>query len=101
MRSARLIVSRCSSCRAWQTRVENIATSSALGVRLDVAREAKVLYWYHNTTLTEMSTFPCPSHYDFRGHLAVVTGAARGIGESIGAALAGAGAAVYCFDIGA
>jgi 3-oxoacyl-[acyl-carrier protein] reductase len=48
-----------------------------------------------------MSTFSCPIRYDFRGHHAVVTGAARGIGESIGMALAAAGAVVYCFDVGA
>ena len=47
-----------------------------------------------------MSTSQCPVRYDFHGHQAVVTGAARGIGESIGAALAAAGAIVYCFDIG-
>jgi len=43
----------------------------------------------------------CPVHHDFHGHLAVVTGAARGIGESIADALAAAGAVVYAFDIGA
>jgi len=41
----------------------------------------------------------CPVHHDFHGHLAVVTGAARGIGESIADALAAAGAIVYAFDI--
>jgi 3-oxoacyl-[acyl-carrier protein] reductase len=47
-----------------------------------------------------MSTFPCPARYDFHGHQAVVTGAARGIGEAIGTALVAAGAVVYCFDVG-
>jgi len=41
----------------------------------------------------------CPVHHDFRGHLAVVTGAARGIGGSIADALVAAGAVVYAFDI--
>ena len=41
----------------------------------------------------------CPVHHDFHGHLAVVTGAARGIGESIADALTAAGASVYAFDI--
>lgn len=41
----------------------------------------------------------CPVNHDFHGHLAVVTGAARGIGESIADALAAAGAIVYAFDI--
>jgi 3-oxoacyl-[acyl-carrier protein] reductase len=46
-----------------------------------------------------MSTFPCPVRHDFRGHLAVITGASRGIGEAIAAALVAAGASVYDFDI--
>jgi len=43
----------------------------------------------------------CPVQHDFHGHLAVVTGAARGIGGSIADALAAAGASVYAFDIDA
>src|SRR3974390_2748966 len=46
-----------------------------------------------------MSILRCPVRYDFDSHLAVVTGAARGIGQSIGAELAAAGAVVYCFDV--
>ncbi len=46
-----------------------------------------------------MSTSPTPVQYDFRGHRAIVTGAARGIGATIAAALAAAGAVVYAFDL--
>ena len=38
--------------------------------------------------------------YDFHGQIAVVTGAARGIGRGIADGLAAAGATVYGFDIG-
>ena len=46
-----------------------------------------------------MSTPRAQVTYNFDGHLAVVTGAARGIGHAIATALAAAGAAVYCFDV--
>jgi len=46
-----------------------------------------------------LSTPRCPVAHDFRGHLAVVTGAARGIGEAIADALTTAGAIVYAFDL--
>jgi len=47
-----------------------------------------------------MSRFPAPLRFDFRGHRAVVTGAARGIGRAIADALADAGAEVEAFDVG-
>ncbi len=39
-------------------------------------------------------------HCDFHGHFALVTGGARGIGNTIADALASAGAAVHVFDVG-
>ncbi len=39
--------------------------------------------------------------FDFSGHRAVVTGAARGIGCAIADALGAAGAEVHVFDVGA
>ena len=47
-----------------------------------------------------MPTLPARVSYDFRGHHAIVTGAARGIGRAIADTLAEAGATVYGFDIG-
>lgn len=43
---------------------------------------------------------PARAFYDFRGHCAIVTGAARGIGRAIADSLAAAGASVHGFDAG-
>lgn len=47
-----------------------------------------------------MATPPAHVSYDFRGHHAIVTGAARGIGRVIADMLAAAGATVHGFDVG-
>lgn len=46
------------------------------------------------------SELVCQPRYDFRNHLAVVTGGSRGIGRAIADALGEAGAAVWTFDVG-
>jgi acetoacetyl-CoA reductase/3-oxoacyl-[acyl-carrier protein] reductase len=50
--------------------------------------------------ISRMSSFPAPPRFDFHGHHAIVTGAARGIGRAIADALGEAGAEVYVFDVG-
>jgi acetoacetyl-CoA reductase/3-oxoacyl-[acyl-carrier protein] reductase len=47
-----------------------------------------------------MSPFAAALRFDFRGHRAIVTGAARGIGRAIADALGEAGAEVYAIDVG-
>lgn len=47
-----------------------------------------------------MSTFASSVAFDFHDHLAIVTGAARGIGRAIADALARSGAQVHGFDVG-
>ncbi len=47
-----------------------------------------------------MSRFPSFLRFDFNGHRALVTGAARGIGRAIADALGEAKAEVYAFDVG-
>src|SRR6516165_12776631 len=45
------------------------------------------------------SKLPCQPRFDFRDHLAIVTGGSRGIGRAIADALGGSGAQVSVFDV--
>ncbi len=53
-----------------------------------------------SSSLLVKSNLACRPRFDFRDHLAIVTGGSRGIGRAIADALGEAGALVYAFDVG-
>ncbi len=53
-----------------------------------------------SNAIEQTSKTDCQPDFNFLGHSAIVTGASRGIGQSIASALAVAGADIHVFDVG-
>ncbi len=82
---------------AQLVRVHPAADTAALRSTLDFLLSAKSAYVSGQTI--EVAAVPAPEGGDLRGKVALVTGAARGIGAAMARVLARDGAHVVCLDV--